>query len=333
MSDRIRFGVLGTARHGARTVIPAIQSASNAEVVAIASRDAARARQAADQLGIPHSHGSYEALLADPSIDAVYIPLPNHMHKDWSIRAAEAGKHVLCEKPIGLNATEAAAMAQAFKDAGLLLAEAFQWRHHPLAERMYQMLREGIIGDLKLINAGFSFMLDRSGDIRSDPAKGGGALYDVGCYPVSFARYITGAEPLRVTAQAYWGPTGVDDLLVATLEFPGDVLAHINCGFIIPLRRYAEVVGTDGSLMANRIYNPIGDSADEIQRFGSDLELAQTIGIEAVNSYKLMAEDFSAAVKGEREVLFPPSDAILNMRVIDAIYAAARNGGTVEVAR
>ena len=197
---QVRWGILSTARHGVKTVIPAIQAAPSAQVVAIASRDGSRAKEIAQKLKIPTTYDSYDALLADSTIDAVYIPLPNHMHKEWAIRAAHAGKHVLCEKPIGLNTAEAEEMVQVFRDTGLKFAETFQWRHHPQATKFRDLIREGVIGEMRLIDAGFSFMLNRPDDIRWKPEMGGGSLYDVGCYPISFARYITGQEPLAVTA-------------------------------------------------------------------------------------------------------------------------------------
>ncbi len=332
MAQTIRWGVLSTARHARGTVIPAIQAAQDAEVVAVASRDGERARAFADALGIPTAYGSYEELLADPQVDAIYIPLPNHLHAPWSIRAAEAGKHVLCEKPIALNAAEAEEMAAAFERAGRVLAEAFQWRHHPQGLRVRELVQEGAIGDVKLIDAGFSFTLEDTGDVRWDPEMGGGALYDLGCYPISLVRFIAGAEPVAVTAQIRWHSSGVDEAVVATLEFPGGVLSHINCSFAMPLRRYFEVVGTGGSLYVNRGYNPKGDTPDEIVRYGADRVEQERIALPQQNSYVLMVEDFGRAVRGEAPQRFTPQDAVANMRVIDAIFRAAREGVRVEVA-
>ena len=232
--DKVRWGILSTARHGAISWIPALKQTKRGELVAVASRHEDRAREFAAEHGIPKAYGSYEAMLADPEIDAIYIPLPNHLHKEWTIRAAEAGKHVMCEKPLGLDAAEAEVMVAAARQAGIIFAETFQWRHHPQGQTARDLVRAGRIGTLRLIEAGFSFMLNRPDDVRWNPDMGGGALYDVGCYPISLARYITGQEPAAVTAQAHWGKSGVDDSVVATLEFPGDVLAVINCGFHPP---------------------------------------------------------------------------------------------------
>ena len=331
MSDTIRWGVLSTSRHAATTWIPACHAAQRGEVVAVASRDADRARQYASENGIPRSFGDYESLLASPDVDAVYIPLPNHLHKEWTIKAAQAGKHVLCEKPLGLDAAQAEEMVAACRAAGVTLAEAFQWRHHPHAEQTRDLLQSGAIGDLRLIEAGFSFPLSRAGDVRWDPSKGGGALYDVGCYPVALARYVTGGEPVSVTAQAIWGQTGVDDLLVATLEFPGGVFAKLHGSFVLALDRYYRLVGTEGWLLADYAYNPKDDRPNIIRQYGPDWEQRASVEIAPVNSYTLMIDDLSERLLAGQEPRFPAEDAIGNMRAIDALYLAARTGRTVRV--
>ncbi|NLX09866.1 MAG: Gfo/Idh/MocA family oxidoreductase [Chloroflexi bacterium] len=333
MADKVRWGIMSTSRHAARVLIPALHASERSEVAAVASRDAELARQYADENRIPTSYGSYEDLLADPNVDVVYIPLPNNLHKTWGLRAAQAGKHMLCEKPFALNADEAQTMVQAFRTAGLKAAEAFQWRPHPQGQRTRELVRQGAIGDLLLIDAGFSFPLERPDDFRWIPELGGGALYDIGCYPISLTRFITGQEPLSVTAQAHWNKSGADDLVVATLEFPGGVFAHINCSFLLPLRRYFEVIGTGGSLEVNRAYNPVDIADDVITRRGPDREVIEQIPLPKQNSYALMVEDFSAAVLEDRDPMFPAEDAVLNMRVIDAIFQAVREGRRVEVAR
>ena len=333
MSDKVRWGVLSTSAHAAGSVIPAMHAAQDGEVVAVASRDIEKARRYADENNIPNSYGDYDALLAAPDVDAVYIPLPNNLHKEWSIRAAQAGKHVLCEKPIGLNAGEAEEMAQAFKAANLKLAEAFQWRHHPQGNRVRQMVRDGVIGELRFIDAGFSFFMDPSNNICWLSELGGGALYDVGCYPIALARFITGQEPLSVTAQAHWSESGIDDLTVATLEFPDGVLAHINCAFTLPLRRYYEISGANGTLTVNYAYNPIGDRPNKIYHYGHDFELLDTVDLGALDSYTLMIQDFNIAVLEDGDLAFPPEDAIANMRVIDAIFKAIEGGIKVKLGK
>lgn len=327
----IQWGVLGTAKHGGDTWIPAAFESASGTVRAVASRDADRARAFADEQNIPVSYGSYEDLLADAEIDAVYIPLPNTMHKEWAIKAAQAGKHVMCEKPLGLNAAEAEEMVAVFAEAGLKFAEAFQWRHDPQAQRTREIVQNKEIGDLRLIDAGFSFFLDRPGDIRRNPATGGGALYDVGCYTITAARFLAGAEPLRVTAQIRWGATGIDETVVATLEFPGEVLAHLNCSFEQPLRRYYEAVGTKGSAYVAPAYNPKEQFASTVTLRGADREPTSREELGVHNEYVLLIEDFNRAILDDRDPLFPATDAILNMRVIDAIFKAAKEGRTVEV--
>jgi xylose dehydrogenase (NAD/NADP) len=326
----VKWGILSTARHAANTWIPQAHAAPSGEIVAVASRDLNRARQFAAANDIPHSHGSYEALLADDTIDAVYIPLPNHMHKKWAIKAAQAGKHVMCEKPLGLNAAEAEDMVAAFANTGLKFSEAFQWRHSEQAQRLREIVRSGAIGELRFIDAGFSFPLAREGDIRRNPETGGGALYDLGCYTIAAARYITGGEPLAATAQAYYGDSGVDELLVATLEFPNQVLAHINCSFILPLRRYYEAVCSDGSVLVEHAYNPNGLTNTVIQR-GTDREVVTTHVLGTDSEYKLLIEDFNRAILDDRDPMYGGDDAIKNMQVIDAIFAAVHTGRRVEV--
>lgn len=331
MAAKTGWGILSTARHGVNTLIPAIRESGNSDLVAIASRDIVKAKEVAASHHVPASYGTYEALLADPNVDVVYIPLPNNLHKEWAVRAAQAGKHVLCEKPFALNAAEAADMVAAFRAAGLKLAEAFQWRHHPQGQQMRDMIRTGEIGDLRFIDAGFSFMLLRENDFRQDPVLGGGALYDVGCYPISLVRYLTGHEPLAVTAQMHWNAAGIDDLAVATLEFPGEVFATINCSFILPLRRYGEAVGTRGSLLVEKIYNPTNDFSTQIVRRGPDREVVETIDLGRKSSYALMVRDFSRAVLENRDPVFPAEDGVANMRVIDAIFKSARTGRKVRL--
>lgn len=327
----IRWGVIGTARHAANTWIPGLKGTASGTLAAVASRSIESARKFAAEQGIPAAYGSYNAMLAAPDIDAVYIPLPNSMHKEWAIRAAQAGKHVMCEKPLGLNAAEAEEMVAAFAAAGRKLVEAFQWRHHPQAKKVRELVQAGVIGDLRMIDAGFSFPLMRDGDVRWNAELGGGALYDVGCYPIAFARFITGQEPISVTAHAEWADTGVDKLTVATMRFPGGVLAHINCGFVLPLRRYYTVVGQDAALTVNRAYNPLGDKPGQVVRLGPDRETVETYDVGKHNSYTLLIEEFNRAIIEDRDPLYPAEDAVKNMRVIDAIYRAAREGGTVEV--
>ena len=326
----IKWGILSTARHAENTWLPQAHKAPSGKVVAVASRDLNRAQQFAQENNIPHSFGSYEAMLADDNVDAVYIPLPNSMHKEWAIKTAQAGKHVMCEKPLGINAAEAEDIVAAFEGSNLKFTEAFQWRHGPQAQHLREIVRSGELGDLRFIDAGFSFFLDRDSNIRRNPELGGGALYDVGCYTITAARFITEAEPLAVTAQIHWGHTGVDELTVATLEFPNNVLAHINCSLMLPLRRYYEAVCRDGSVIVERAYNPNGMENVVVQR-GSDREVTKTHTLGTDNEYLLLVEDFNRAILDDRDPLYGGDDAIKNMKVIDAIFEAAETGKRVEV--
>ncbi|MBV6522162.1 MAG: Inositol 2-dehydrogenase/D-chiro-inositol 3-dehydrogenase [Gemmatimonadaceae bacterium] len=258
MTERqIRWGVLSTANIGRHRVNPAIQSSRNGTLCAVASRDAGRARDFARDMRIPRHYGSYDALLADTDIDAVYIPLPNSMHRDWSRRAAEHGKHVLCEKPLALNAAECREMRVAASSNGTLLMEAFMYRFHPRSERLVHIARSGALGELRAIRSAFTFQLTRPGNIRLVPELGGGALMDVGCYCVNASRTIAGCEPLSVQAVATWGPTGVDMELTGMLVFPGGLVSHFDCSLTGDRREVVEVGVQLGVPRWNRRSSPV----------------------------------------------------------------------------
>ena len=245
----VRWGILSTARIGG-AVIGGARETDAAEIVAVGSRSEASAQAFAEAHGIPRAHGSYEALLADPDVDAVYVPLPNGMHVDWSVKALQAGKHVLCEKPMDRRPARVTSRPSTSREAaGLVLSEAFMWRHNPQTVRLRALLDEGVIGNPRLVRASFSFPLAATTDVRLDPALDGGALMDVGCYCVSGARLAAGAEPLSVSAEAVTGPSGVDLRLTGLLRFDGDVLATIDCGFDMAGRGELEVVGSDGRIL------------------------------------------------------------------------------------
>ena len=245
--DPVAWGILSTARIGARLVEGAAKTDA-AEIVAVASRDGATAQAFADGHGIRRAHGSYEALLADPDVEAVYIPLPNSMHVDWSVQALQAGKHVLCEKPLDRRPEAVTRAFDIAEQRGLVLSEAFMWRHHPQTLRLRELLGEGAVGDVRLVRACFSFALAGDVDVRLDPALDGGGLMDVGCYCVSGARLVAG-EPVSVAAQAVMGPTGVDRRLSGLLRFDGDVLGVIDCGLDVYSRGELEIVGSEGRIV------------------------------------------------------------------------------------
>ncbi|PYI53173.1 Gfo/Idh/MocA family protein [Paenibacillus flagellatus] len=332
MSERnVRWGVLGCAGIAVRSVIPGIRASRTGEVAAIASRDAAKAKETAEKLGIPKSYGSYEELLADPEIDAVYIPLPNHLHKPWTIRAAQAGKHVLCEKPIALDAAEAEEMALACREAGVVLAEAFMYRYHPRYDRIKDIIRSGEIGDIRGMHGVFSF--NNAGDsknIRYKAEWGGGSVYDVGCYPISAARYLLGREPIAATANALFSPDhgGVDMMASGLVEFGDGLSLTFDCSMWAAGRNTLEVLGTEGRIeVPHAFVHPPGKGGFivETRAAGRREEPADD-----VNQYALQADDFAAVMRGEPQ-RFAPDDAVANMRVVDAVLKSARERVRVEL--
>jgi xylose dehydrogenase (NAD/NADP) len=322
----VRWGILSTARIGAALVAGARETDA-AEVVAVASRNAATAQAFADGYEIPRAHGSYDALLADPDVDAVYVPLPNGLHVEWSVKALQAGKHVLCEKPMDRRPERVTAAFDVAEAAGRVLSEAFMWRHNPQTVRLRALLDEGAIGNPRLVRASFSFPLAATTDVRLDAALDGGALMDVGCYCVSGARFAVGGEPLSVSAEAVTGPSGVDLRLTGLLRFDGDVLATIDCGFDMAGRGELEVVGSDGRIV---LADPWHARAPRLvlERAGADTEV---IEIEPANSYRLELEDMAAAIGGDRPPLLGRDDAVGQARAIEALYRAAETGGRVAV--
>jgi xylose dehydrogenase (NAD/NADP) len=316
----VRWGILSTARIGGRLVEGAGKTDS-AEIAAVGSRTMAAAQQFARAHGIPRAHGSYEALLADPAVEAIYISLPNSMHVEWTKRALQAGKHVLCEKPMDRRPAQVERAFALADERGLVLSEAFMWRHNPQSARLRELLDGGAIGDVRLVRAAFSFTLAGDVDVRLDPALHGGGLMDVGCYCVSAARFVAGGEPLRVMAEAVTGPTGVDMRLTGLLRFEHDVLATIDCGLDLPSRGQLEVSGTEGRLVLHDPWHCM-DPRIMLER-GYEQEV---IEVEAADSYALELEDMAAAIGGERAPLLGRADAVGQARVIQALYRSAREG-------
>jgi D-xylose 1-dehydrogenase (NADP+, D-xylono-1,5-lactone-forming) len=315
----MRWGLLSTANIN-RAILEGARGTDEATVVAVASRDRSHAEQYAREHGLERAHGSYEALLEDPDVDAVYVSLPNSLHVPWSVRALEAGKHVLCEKPLTRHAAEAEAAFAAAERAGRLLAEAFMWRHHPQTRRLKALLDEGRIGRLRLVRATFSFPLQREGDIRLAPDLDGGALMDVGCYCLSGARLIAGAEPERVFGEQVVTPEGVDIAFSATLRFPADVVGQFDCGFAVSARDELEAVGEEGSLFLD---DPWKGRAPviEVRRDGEVEEVAS----EAADPYACELADFAAAARGDAPPRFGAADALGQARAIEALYASAES--------
>ena len=321
---RVRWGLLTTARIN-DAIIDGVRRSEVAEIVAVASRTRDRAESYAREREIEHAYASYDELLADPDVDVVYVALPSALHVDWSVRALDAGKHVLCEKPMSRDPM---AVEHAFDVAernDRLLMEGFMYRHLEQPRRLRELVQDGAIGELRLVRATFSFMLDRPNDVRWDPELGGGALLDLGCYCVSASRLVAG-EPEAVYAQRILAPSGTDVRLAATLRFPNDVLGQIACGFDLPRRSVVEVVGSEGSL----VYAPAfiaDDAAVELQR-GDDVE---RIEFTAAHRYQLQVENFSRAVLGEEAPLLDRRESVEQARVLEALHRSSETGVPVRL--
>ncbi len=322
----LRWGILGTARIN-RMLIPPLQTSPNNRLVAVASRELARGEAYAREWQIGRAHGSYEALLADPEVDAVYIPLPNHLHAEWTIKAARSGKHVLCEKPLALTLEDVDAMAAACREAGVVLAEGFMYRHHPQTLRVKQLLDEGAIGALRYLRGAFTFELTRPNDVRLRPEWGGGCLWDIGCYPVSFARFLVGAEPLGVFGSQVLGATGIDETFAGQAVFPGDVLFQFDAGFRSPMRAEMELAGTKGSIRVHHPWRPEQDHPLLLSRDGRTEEIA----VPGEDRYLLEIEDVCAAVRTGRPPLLSLADSRANVAALLAFLRSAREGRPVRL--
>jgi len=254
--NKLRWGLLSTARIN-RVLLPPLRASTRNELTAVASRDLNRAKTYADERKIPRVFGSYEALLADPDVDVIYNPLPNSLHAEWTIKAAEAGKHVLCEKPLANTVEEVDAMTEAAEKAGIVLMEAFMYRHHPQTIRVKELVESGAIGKLQLIRGSFTFSISDEGDVRLNASLGGGSIWDVGCYPISYARLIAGGEPIEVFGWQTKGQgSGVDETFIGEMRFPNNVYAQFDSGFRTPQRTHIELVGDKGSITLKKPFTP-----------------------------------------------------------------------------
>jgi predicted dehydrogenase len=326
MSEPLRWGILGTARIN-RALVPPLRASKRNTLAAIASRDPARARDAAAQWDVPQAYGSYEALVADPAIDVVYIPLPNDLHAEWTVRAARAGKHVLCEKPLAISLAEVDRIRAAAQAAGVVVAEAFMYRHHAQTLKVRELVGSGALGEVRIVRGSFTFNLDRPGDVRLQPAKGGGCLWDVGCYPVSFARFVLGEEPREAFGWQVTGPTGVDETFAGQLRFPAGALAQFDCGFRAPFRTEIEVVGGEGSLRVSRPFKPGARETMHLHR-GDAVEAIVTEGEEL---YLGEVEDMADAVLLGRPGRVSLADSRANCAALLALLRSAREGRAVAV--
>jgi len=331
-NGKLRWGILSTARIAREHVIPALQASALGEVVAIASRDADRAREVARDLGIARAHGSYEALLADDGVDAIYNPLPNHLHVPWSVRALEAGKHVLCEKPLGLDAADAQVLLDAAdRHPGLKAMEAFMYRFHPQWAFAREAVESGRIGRLQSIHAIFTYDNDDPDNVRNVPEWGGGGLLDIGCYCISVSRLLFGAEPRRVTGMLEIDPRyGIDRLCAAMLEFDGGN-ASFTCGTRTTPFQRVTALGSAGRIEVEIPFNAPADRPCRVLLQGADGP--QEWRSDARNQYSLMGDAFARAVREDSGVPTPLEDAIANMRVIDAIFRSAESRDWVAIDR
>ena len=321
---KYRWGIIGTAKIARSAMIPALKDSAMAEVVAVASRDSSRARNFADELGIAQAYGSYQTMLDEAEIDAVYIPLPNHLHKVWTIRAAEAGKHILCEKPLALNPDECREMIAAAKKNGIVLMESFMYRYHPRIKAAREMVQSGAIGSVKTIQSALTFYLENQQDFRLFPEMGGGALMDVGCYCINISRLIAEKEPVTVHARAVWTKTGVDEQLVAILDFGDGLIAHFDCAFNMEQRQHCVISGTKGYLSLPRPFNPGKAETQLFEEKG--LGNSKVHIFAGVNDYRLIAEDFMQSISSGVPA-FPIEDSVANMQVMQALVTSAKNNG------
>lgn len=327
---RLRWGILSTAKIGTEKVIPAMQRGDRCEVLAISSRSRDRAEQVASELEIPKAYGSYEELLADPEVDAVYNPLPNHMHVGWSIKALEAGKHVLCEKPIGLTAAEARQLVLAGEQfPKLKLMEAFMYRHHPQWQRARQLVDDGEIGQLRTIQSFFSYFNDDASNIRNQKEIGGGALMDIGCYNISLSRFLFASEPRRVLGLIEYDPDfGTDRITSGIMEFAKGT-ATFTCGTQLSPYQRVNAFGTQGRIEIEIPFNAPPDRPCKMwHQAGSSVE---EIALEICDQYTIQGDLFAEAVLDDRPVPTPIGDAVNNMLVIEAIVESARQNTWIEL--
>jgi predicted dehydrogenase len=332
--EPVRFGVISTAKIGIQKVIPAMQQSTRCRIVAIASRDVTRARAAAEALGIERAYGSYAALLQDPEIEAVYNPLPNHLHVPISIEAAAAGNHVLCEKPVALSAAEAKKLIDARDHAGVVIQEAFMVRCHPQWLRARELVREGRIGELRVVQGSFGYMNVDPANVRNQAGIGGGGLYDIGCYPIVTSRFLFGAEPTRVASLIEYDPNfGTDRLASVLLEFPTGQASFYCSTQLVPYQRM-QILGTKGRIEIEIPFNAPPDRpcrifVDDGSELGDASARPETF--EVVDQYTLQGDLFARAIREGTALPFPLEDAVNNMRVLDAVFRAGRSGRFEEV--
>ena len=326
MAKVLNWGLLSTARIN-RSLITPLRASKRNQLLAVCSRSQESADGYAREWKVSRAHGSYDALLADPDVDVIYNSLPNHLHAEWTIKAVEAGKHVLCEKPLALSVDEVDAIQSAARKHGRVVAEAFMYRHHLQTLRIQELVRNGSIGTLKLIRGSFSYVLSREGDVRLDPSMGGGSIWDVGCYPISYARTVVGESPREVFGWQVIGPTGIDETFVGQMQFAGNILAQFDSSFVIPFHWFMEIIGSEGTLnipnpfkpgMNEKIYLTRGDKTETIKIKGQELYIGEV-------------EDMADAILLGHESHISLDDSRVNVAVIAAFLESARIGRSVNV--
>ena len=325
----LRWGIIGPGRIALR-LVRGIAADPRGDLVAVASRDAARAAAFATTHGIDRSYGAYDDLLADPAVDVVYIALPNHLHAPWAIRALEAGKHVLCEKPLALRPEDVDAIIAASEASGRVAVEAFMYLHHPQIARAVELARSGAIGRLELVTGTFSFTLDHPDDPRAEPSMGGGSLWDVGCYPVSLARRVAGEEPEALAALARFDPRGVDRTFLGQMRFPGGLFAQFDSGFAAPDRQRAEIVGSDATLILDAPFLPEPDGPIPSLTMWRGRE-ATPVAVTSVDQYALEVADLSAVVLDGRIPHLTLASSRGNVATLAALDRLAREGAGLPI--
>lgn len=320
-TKKLRWGILSTANIGRKRVIPGIKKSTNGVVAAVASRNMENAQRFAAENDIPRAYGSYEELISDPEVDAIYNPLPNDLHAPLSILCAEAGIPVLCEKPLALDAAEAQSLVDEFIKRDIPFAEAFMYRFHPRTQRVKKMLAEGVVGDIIFMRASFTFPIQSEDNIRLQKHMGGGSLMDVGCYCINVMRLMTGEEPQAVSAVANIGKRSeVDEALAGTLQFPSGIIGHFDCGFRAPYHNEYEIRGSEGRILVREGFvNPIDNQTSIKWWHGENFH---DITIPAADHYQLMVEDFANVVLLGQQPAFDSQDAVRNMDVIDRLLAS-----------
>ena len=319
----MRLGIVSTADIN-RKVIPGAHASEKVELIAVASREQARAEAYASEWSIERAYGSYGALLEDSDVDAVYISLPNNLHREWTIKSLEAGKHVICEKPFSKRPEDVEAAFDAAERAGRLLTEAFMYRHNPQTARLSELVRDGAIGELRVIRSAFSYSLYDADNIRLRTDVEGGSLMDVGCYCISGSRLL-GGEPESVAGQAYVGPSGTDWVFTGALHFAGGVHALFDCGTCLPERDELEAIGTEGSLFLDDPWH-CSEPVIEHRRLDGTVE---RIELEPVDSYRLELENLADAIAGDAPLLLDRDDALGQARTIEALFHSAQSGNVL----